>query len=185
MSGQVPGMSVRFKARMAGSLYVIAILVAVFGEFMIGGKQGIVMALLAVPCYVAVTLLVFVIFKRVNKRVSALALTLNLLGLGFEAIRLNPGGVDIALVLHGIYCVLIGKLVISSRFVPRILAWPLIVAGFGWATFLSPAFASRVSPYNLAFGLLGESTLMLFLLVAGVDVPPSGEPLTADIGKRL
>ena len=44
------------KVRVAGSLYVIAILVALFGEFMIGGKKGIGVALFAVPFYFAVNL---------------------------------------------------------------------------------------------------------------------------------
>ena len=53
-------------------------------------------ALIAVPCYVAVTLLLNGIFKPVNRSLSLLAVSFNLLGLAFEALRLNPRGVDIA-----------------------------------------------------------------------------------------
>jgi hypothetical protein len=42
-------------------------------------------------------------------------------------------------------------------------------AGFGWATYLSPPLAHHLSPYNLALGILGQESLMLWLLVMGVN----------------
>ena len=43
-------------------------------------------------------------------------------------------------------------------------------AGLGWLTFLSPPLADYLSPYNLALGLLGQESVMLWLLVMGVNV---------------
>jgi hypothetical protein len=43
-------------------------------------------------------------------------------------------------------------------------------AGFGWLTFLSPPLANYLSPYNLVLGFLAELSLMLWLLVMGVNV---------------
>jgi hypothetical protein len=40
----------------------------------------------------------------------------------------------------------------------------------GWLTFLSPALANRLAPYNLIPGVIGETLLTLWLIVRGVDV---------------
>jgi hypothetical protein len=42
-------------------------------------------------------------------------------------------------------------------------------AGLGWLTFLSPPVANYLSPYNLASGILGQESVMLWLLVMGVN----------------
>jgi hypothetical protein len=45
------------------------------------------------------------------------------------------------------------------------------IAGLGWLTYLSPALANELAPFNsLVSGLLGEGALMLWLLVIGVNV---------------
>jgi hypothetical protein len=46
----------------------------------------------------------------------------------------------------------------------------IAVGGLGWLTFLSPPLAKHLSPYNLAFGILGQESVMLWLLVMGVNV---------------
>jgi len=77
----------------------------------------------------------------------------------------------IALVFFGLYCLLIGCLIFKSAFLPRFLGVLMMLAGVGWLTFLSPSFASRLSPFNLALGILAEGLLMLWLLVRGVQQP--------------
>jgi Domain of unknown function (DUF4386) len=94
------------------------------------------------------------------------------MGLIFEAIRLNPRGVDIALVFDGIFCILIGTLIVRSAFVPRILGAVMLFAGLSWLTYLSPPLVNTLSPYNLACGLLGEVSVFLWLLVMGVSAVP-------------
>jgi hypothetical protein len=42
-------------------------------------------------------------------------------------------------------------------------------AGLAWLSLLSPPLASYLSPYNMAAGLLGEGSVMLWLLVMGVN----------------
>jgi hypothetical protein len=46
----------------------------------------------------------------------------------------------------------------------------MALAGLGWLTFLSPPLANHLSPYNLVLGFLAELSLMLWLLVMGVNV---------------
>jgi len=40
----------------------------------------------------------------------------------------------------------------------------------GWLTFLSPPLATRLSPYILFPGLVGEGALTVWLLAKGVNV---------------
>ena len=104
-----------------------------------------------------------------SRGLSLLAASFNLVGLTCGAIRWNPRGVDTPVVFHGFYCFLIGYLVFRSTFLPPILGALMAFAGLGWLTYLSPQFALHLSPYNLAAGVLGEESLMLWLLVKGVN----------------
>jgi uncharacterized protein DUF4386 len=103
-----------------------------------------------------VTLLLYGIFKPVNRGLSLLAASFNLVGLTCGALRWNSRGVDIPVVFDGFYCLLIGYLIFSSTFLPRILGALMAIAGLGWLTYLSPPLAKSLSPYNLALGILGQ-----------------------------
>jgi hypothetical protein len=46
----------------------------------------------------------------------------------------------------------------------------MVFAGLGWVTYRSPPLAHYLSPYNLAVDLLGQESVMLWLLVMGVNV---------------
>jgi hypothetical protein len=70
----------------------------------------------------------------------------------------------------GIYCVLIGYLIFRSTFLPRIVGALMACAGLGYLTLLYAPLADYLHPYNLAPGALGESSLMLWLLIVGVNV---------------
>jgi hypothetical protein len=85
-------------------------------------------------------------------------------------LELNTQAGNICVVFFGVYCLLIGYLIFKSAFLPRILGALMALAGLGWLTFLSPPFANRLSPYNLVLGFLAELSLMLWLLVRGVNI---------------
>ena len=102
------------------------------------------------------TVLLYRIFNPVNRGLSLLAASFNLVGLTCGALRWNPRGVDIPVVFDGFYCILIGYLIFRSRFLPRILGVLMAVAGLGWLTYLSPRLAKHLSPYNLAPGISGK-----------------------------
>jgi Domain of unknown function (DUF4386) len=153
---------------MAGASYFLSLLAAVLAEFFVRGGLGIAAGLVAVLCYVAVTLLLYDIFQPVNRTLSLLAAFFNLVGLTFEGIQWNPRRVDIGLVFFGFYCLLLGYLIFKSAFLPRILGALVVFAGLAWLTFLSPALAQDLALYNLASGLAGEGSLMVWLLVMGV-----------------
>jgi len=95
--------------------------------------------------------------------------------LAFVFLRLHMLVYDLALVFFGVACILIGTLVFRSMFLPRILGVFMAIDGLGYltisfATFLAPVFAAHLQPI-LPFGtaLLGEGSLMLWLVVRGVN----------------
>src|SRR5450755_3858772 len=51
-----------------------------------------------------------------------------------------------------------------------ILSWLMAFAGLGWLTFLSPLIAKYLSLYIEVLGILAEASLMLWLLVMGVNL---------------
>jgi hypothetical protein len=161
--------SPRFKARMAGVLYLFSILTAALMELLVSGRLDFAAGLIEVSGMVAVTLLLLDIFQPVNRSLSLIAASFNLLGVALEALRWNPQGVNIGIVFHGFYCLLIGYLIFRSNFLPRILGALMAFAGLGWLTFLSMPLANYLSPYNLASGFLGEGWVFLSLLVTGCE----------------
>jgi hypothetical protein len=66
--------------------------------------------------------------------------------------------------------VLIGYLIFRSTFMPHLLGLLEGFAGLCWLTFIWPPLAHYVSPYNQILAGLGEISLMLWLLVMGVNV---------------
>jgi hypothetical protein len=68
-----------FKARIAGAVFVLGLLSAVLGEFFVR-KLEIAADLIAVSCMIAVTLLLYGIFKPVNRGLSLIAASFNLAG---------------------------------------------------------------------------------------------------------
>jgi hypothetical protein len=90
--------------------------------------------------------------------------------LAFLFLELYGQGVNVCFVFFGVYCLLIGYLILRSAFLPRILGVLMAFAGLGWLTFLSPPLANYLSPYVLVLGFLAELSLMLWLLVRGVNV---------------
>jgi hypothetical protein len=75
----------------------------------------------------------------------------------------------IALAFFGCYDLLIGYLAFKSTFLPRPIGVLMGIAGLGWLTFFIPPMATHLLPYNLAAGLLGEGSMILWLLVKSVD----------------
>ena len=169
MVGRIRDASPRFRARAAGVLYLLAVITAVFAEFIVPGRLGIAAVVIPISCYLGVTLLLYSIFKQVNRSLALLAVIFGLVGLAFEALQLKPGGVNIGMIFHGCYCLLIGSLIFRSSFLPRALGALMAFAGLIWLIYLAPPLANYLSPYNTVFGLLGEALPMLWLLVMGVN----------------
>jgi hypothetical protein len=90
------------------------------------------------------------------------AMTLMFLNLGDEAGR-------VALIFFGCFQLLLGYLIIRSTFLPRVIGVLIALAGVGWLTFLSPPVVKHLSVELEILGFVAEVSLMLWLLVRGVD----------------
>src|SRR6202047_5203874 len=84
-------------------------------------------------------------------------------------LKVNDHGAAIALVFFGFYAPLTGYLIIRSTFLPRMLGVLSVFGGLGWLTFLYQPLGYHLFPYIAALGLLGAASLILWLLVFGVN----------------
>jgi hypothetical protein len=94
-------------------------------------------------------------------------------------LKVNDHGAAIALVFFGFYALLTGCLIIRSTFLPRILGVLSVLGGLGWLSFLYLPLGYLLYPYVAAVGLLGAASLLLWLLVFGVNEQRWKEQATA------
>jgi hypothetical protein len=160
----------RLWARLAGAVYVLSVVTAVFSEFFAREKIELIAVVVPVAGMAVVTLLLYVIFKPVNRMLALAALVLNLISLSFEALLFQPHGINAAMILHGMYCLLLGTLILNSTFMPRFLGALMMLAGAVWLIYVSPQLADHLAPYNSAVGIVSEGLPMLWLLAMGVNV---------------
>ena len=161
----------RTKARIAGVFYLITFVMGVVALMSVPARFAANLA--AALSYIVVALLFHEIFRPVDKVVSLIAAIIGITGCvagalaDFRVLSLPFN----ALAIFGLYCLLIGYLIVRSSFLPRILGVLMAIGGLGWLTFLSPSLATSLSPYNLAPGMLGEGSLTLWLLAVGLNAP--------------
>jgi hypothetical protein len=166
--------SPRPKARTTGVIYLLYFLTAVSAEVFVGHSRLVLydaVNLIAYAFYIAVTLLFYFLFKPVNRSLSLLATLFSLAGCANDLLDLfHLAHYKInSLVFFGPYCLLIGYLIFRSTFLPGILGVLMALAGLGWLIFLTP-LANHLSTYLKVIGFLAEMSLMLWLIVKGVNV---------------
>ncbi|MGB8031698.1 MAG: DUF4386 family protein [Terracidiphilus sp.] len=162
-------------ARLTGAVY-LAYFVTAFGTAIIQphapevvGKTGNV---LGYALYAIVTLLLYDLLKAVSTRLSLVAALVSLGGCAvglMDAFHLPTYHVN-TLIFFGPYCLLIGYLILGSKFLPHILGALMMLAGLGWLVFLIPAVAKHMAMGIEALGVAAEGLLMLWLLAMGVNV---------------
>jgi hypothetical protein len=178
--------SPRTRARITGIVYLLYFLTAVSGEVLVGRSRLVafdVVNLIASAFYVAVTLLFYYMFRPVNRGLSLLAALFSLAGCANDVLslfHLAPYKIS-SLAFFGPYCLLIGYLIFTSAFLPRILGVLMAAAGVGWLIFLSP-LAIHLSTYLKILGFLAEASLMLWLIAKGINVQRWNELATARRG---
>jgi hypothetical protein len=95
-----------------------------------------------------------------SAQLQALALTF---------LKWNGLAFDTYLVFFGLWCALIGYLIVRSTFLPRILGVLLAIDGLGWMLYVSPPLGVALFPFIAAAAAAAEIPLQLWLLIAGVD----------------
>lgn len=113
------------------------------------------------------------------EQVQALALTL---------LRVGVQGFYLSHVFYGLHCLLVGWLILRSTFLPRVVGALMVFAGLGWltmsfASLLAPPFARTLTPWIMMPGMIGEISLLLWLLVMGVNVDRWREQAGARMGE--
>jgi hypothetical protein len=187
LTERMTGGSPRPWAKITGVVYLLYFLTAVSAEVFVGQSRPVVydaVNLIAYAFYIAVALLFYYLFKPVNRRLSLLAAFLSLLGCANDVLglfNLAPNKIS-SLVFFGPYCLLLGYLIFRSNFLPRVLGVLMALAGLGWLTFLTP-LANHLSTFLKILGFLAEASLMLWLIVKGVNVQRWKEQASA-AGKR-
>lgn len=228
--------SPQLQARIAGMLYLLTILARVIADAFVRNRLvvsddavatatnimaqeplfrlGFAADLLAFASYVALTAILYELFKPVNRGLSLAAASFSLVACAVQALsslfHLAPllllGGApylgvfgveqlqalasmflrlraaayhNIGLVYFGVYCLLVGILILKSTFLPRILGALMALAGLSYLAFLSPLFARSLQPYILVFPGVGQVSLCLWLLVMGVNAQRWDEQATA------
>ena len=102
--------------------------------------------------------------------------------LSYLSLKSQGYGFGISLVFFGCECLVLGYLIFRSGYLPRFLGVLMQIAGVcylinSFALFLSPAFENSIFPAILIPSLIGESSLCLWLIVKGVNVPKWQERL--------
>ena len=74
--------------------------------------------------------------------------------------------------VFALWMLMLAYLIYHSRFLPRALAALIAVAGVGWLVWLAPPLVEPLMNYIEVVGFLAEASLMLWLLVKGVNAEP-------------
>ncbi|HEY1606412.1 MAG TPA: DUF4386 domain-containing protein [Allosphingosinicella sp.] len=205
--------SPKLEARIAGALWLVAILAGLFAELFVRSRlivRGDAAATAAhiAAAYLAVSLLLYRLMRPAGRTLSLLAAgfglagsavlaadlvcayaPLILLGLGtangnmglqqadvlaMAFVRLHGLGYAISLAFFAVQVGLLGRLVLRSTFLPRILGMLLAIEAvcnlvhcFG--IFLGAGFIASIDSWLLLPGLFGEGGMTLWLLLVGVD----------------
>jgi hypothetical protein len=110
--------------------------------------------------------------------------------LALASLSLGVRGNDLGLIFFGCHILLVGYLLVTSRFVPRVIALLLAIGGicylsYSFDSFLAPAFARNLFPFVLLPGFLAELLLSLWLLAKGVNTQrwkeQDGSPVHIDL----
>ncbi|MGC1321678.1 MAG: DUF4386 domain-containing protein [Candidatus Udaeobacter sp.] len=101
-------------------------------------------------------------------------------------IRLHAQSFNLAILFFGFYCFFIGCLALRATFLPRVVGALMAVAGFAYivnevASFLSLPLAGYLSSYATILGGVGELSLLLWLLIFGVNAQRWREQAHRDI----
>ena len=135
-------------ARSMGVAYLAYFVVALLGLFLTHHKipAGALLNWIPVVLYTALTILLYRLFCPTQPRLAVAATLCSLAGCtldGLHVLHHNLAGLK-PLMFFGPFCILLGMLILRSKFLPRWLGWPLIVAGLCWLTYLIPV--SRCTP---------------------------------------
>lgn len=125
--------------------------------------------LVAGVLYSGMTLLLSHLLWPVNKWISAVAAIVSLAGCWLPQLSWYNSAHINNFLFFGVYCLLTGYLVWRSRFFPKTVGVFMAGAGVCWLITTWPALQHATSPFAGIIGLVGEGTLMGYLIIRGLD----------------
>lgn len=218
-------------ARSGGALYLIIIVIGLFGEAFVRDKLivsgdaaatakniiaseslwrfHIAAELFLLICAITLLMILYVLLRPVSRELTLLAVFFNLVSIGLEAattmylivtlfplgnagylkafsseqlyamaslaLKSHSYGFGVSLLFFGCFCVVIGRVIFRSGFLPKAIGVLIQIAGLCYLTdsftlIIAPNFANRIFPAILVPAFIGEASLCLWLLVKGVNV---------------
>jgi Domain of unknown function (DUF4386) len=160
-------------------------------------RIGIASDLLMLTTYIIVTVLLYRLFRETNAALSAVAAGFSLIGIAILsfavvallsalffagsseaegvmfALKIQSITYGVSLVFFGVYCCLIGAMILRSGLLPKWVAGAMLLAGIAFlvnnlARITAPEFAAQIPPITMLTSLIGEGALGLWLAIFGV-----------------
>jgi hypothetical protein len=185
-------------ARIAGALYLVNILLGAFAigyvTAAVGSdvhahellfRSGVAAHVVVTVTNIGLALIFYELFKVVGRRVAMLVVFFTLVATAIEAAGIvsqlsaltfapATAAYDVSTVFFAGYALAIGYLIYHSTFMPRVIGVLMAIDGVAYlvnsfATILAPDFAAHLVPYIQLPVLLGEGSLTLWLLIAGIN----------------
>lgn len=185
-------------ARAAGALYLVNIVLGAFAIGVVSAVVGQdvrsheLVFRLGLAAHIGVTLtniglamLFYELFKVVDRRLALLVVFFTLVATAIEAAGIaaqqasmsldtTQAFYDVSTAFFGGYALALGYLVVRSTFLPQVIGWLMLLDGAAYlvnsfASVIAPGFAAHLVPLIQLPILLGEGSLCLWLLIAGVN----------------
>lgn len=163
--------SPRLVARIAGVSYLLSIVLGIAAMVLNSRNlhaQGDTANLVAGILYTVLTVLLWYLFLPVNKWLSTAAAAASLAGCWLPQSFFTMAHFD-NFVFFGLYCLLVAWLILLSPFFPKAIGVLMGCAGVCWLIVSWPQLAHALSPFPLIVGLIGEGSVMVYLLARGLD----------------
>ena len=161
-------------ARATGFVYLLYFLTAVAGQALVSkgfALPGKATDFVSVLLYILLGILLYRLFRPAGRILSLVAALFNFAGSAVTLMAFfRDGKAPVSpLLFFGMYCLLIGVLILRSAFLPRALGLLNAAAGIGWFVFLVPLHTHFLNVSIEVFGFIAEAALMAWLLVRGVE----------------
>jgi hypothetical protein len=164
--------SPRLEARLAGVLYLFSIVFGLASMIFIRRKMlvwGDQANLVAGALYSGMTLLLWHLLRPVSKWISAVAAIVSLADCWLPQLPWYNSAHTNNNLFFCLYCLIAGYLIWRSRFFPKTVGIFMACAGVCWLITTWPSLVHAISPFPGIAGLVGEGTLMGYLIVKGLD----------------
>jgi hypothetical protein len=163
----------RNEGRRVGLVYLLYFVVAMLAEGFLSSGHAVIgtsIEIISYLLYGVLSLLLARLFFGRDRRIAVAAVVVSWIGCAIGILRLIHVSTQILepLLFFGIFCLMLGYLILESHLLPKTLGILLLLAGVGWLV-LSIAHPHAIGAYIQGLGIIAEFALMLWLLVFGTQ----------------